>query len=188
MQVHPERPAWIDGVESQTVAYHGCSANAAASILSTKDLRPSRKPYDWLGEGFYLWDRGSARAWDWAQQRIPDEPAVVGAIVDLTDCLDLTDLHGTRLLRDILHEMEFTGLELPKNDGKLHELDYFLITQACERLEDAGFLFSSVRGAFIEGDPIFQREDNASLLHEETHIQIAIRDRSCVQHLWLQRG
>ena len=56
-------------------------------------LLPSEKAYDWLGSGIYFWENDPERALEWAIQKAEagayKEPFVVGAIIDLGNCLDL---------------------------------------------------------------------------------------------------
>src|SRR5690349_19980470 len=87
------------------IGYHGCSRTLADRILygdvSTSDWTPSHNEYDWLGGGIYFWEFGPARALKWAQDECAasgGEPAVLGAVIQLGDCFDLTDEGNTRNL------------------------------------------------------------------------------------------
>ena len=59
--------------------------------------------YDWLGPGAYFWEADPQRAWEWARDRAArgeiGEPAVVGAVIDLRNCLDLIARENVALLR-----------------------------------------------------------------------------------------
>src|SRR6266705_4443393 len=87
------------------VGYHGCDAALATAVLDGKArLNRSANAYDWLGNGIYFWEHGPQRAYEWAieQARLSgakvNEPAVLGARINLGVCLDLLDTANTRLL------------------------------------------------------------------------------------------
>ena len=76
------------------VGYHGCS-RAADTILAQQQFTPSTKAYDWPGEGIYFWEYAPYRALDWAMLRCApsgEEPAVIGATIQLGRCLNLLDI------------------------------------------------------------------------------------------------
>src|SRR6266496_3663510 len=88
------------------IAYHGCDAAVAAKVLAgTSRLRLSTNPYDWLGKGIYFWEHGPQRAREWAIEQAKlsrakiKEPCVLGARINLGECLDLLDTANTRILR-----------------------------------------------------------------------------------------
>src|SRR5438477_2600821 len=85
--------------------YHGCDAAVAAKVLAGRvQLNPSNNPYDWLGQGIYFWEHGPQRAREWASEQANlsgakiKEPSVLGARINLGECLDLLDTANTRLL------------------------------------------------------------------------------------------
>ncbi|WP_234851529.1 hypothetical protein [Sinorhizobium meliloti] len=80
-------PAYVLG-------YHGCDkAVGMAALNGASPLLPSEKAYDWLGSGIYFWENDPERALEWATQKAESgaykEPFVLGAIIDLGNCLDL---------------------------------------------------------------------------------------------------
>lgn len=175
------------------LGYHGC--NAAASIEFSRALlngtanvaewQPSDNPYDWLGRGIYFWEHGPERARHWASE----DGIVIGAVVQLGRCLDLTDVNNTCLLRPaydgLIEEYCARELDLPKNEGrdlKLRKLDCLVINRLITAMEDQSRhadgppTFQTVRCAFEEGEDAFP----GSMLKTETHIQIAVRDPSCI--------
>src|SRR5260221_3394185 len=86
-------------------AYHGCDASVAAKVLAgTARLDLSKNAYDWLGEGIHFWEHGPQRAQEWAIEQAKlsgkrvKEPSVLGAKINLGECLDLLDTANTRLL------------------------------------------------------------------------------------------
>lgn len=83
------------------LGYHGCNRAVGEKVLAGKEhLRASDNDYDWLGSGIYFWENSARRALEWAnfvkvnpkftRSRITD-PFVVGAIIDLGNCLDLLE-------------------------------------------------------------------------------------------------
>ncbi len=171
--------------------YHGCDREVGESVLAGKtQLTYSKNRYDWLGSGVYFWENSPARAWDWAetcasnprltQGRIKD-PFVIGAIIDLGQCLNLTDVAHMSVLREAYKQLEKTlemaGGELPKNSEKGHQLDCLVINTAVKLNEEKGnSSFDTVRGAYIEGDPIYP---NAKIF-EKTHLQLCVRNLNCI--------
>lgn len=171
------------------LGYHGCSKDFALRILggelSVEAWEPSAKPYDWLGRGIYFWEHGPERAERWARQRYGDAASVVGAIIQLGRCFDLLDVHFTGLLdpayRSQLAEAEDSGQPLPKNRGPDPDLtgrylDCQVINACLQIWEGREKEFQTVRGAFWEGAPAFP----GAMIMSESHIQIAVRDRSCI--------
>jgi len=168
--------------------YHGCSATTAESVLGGAPFKPSEKAYDWLGAGVYFWEYGLDRAWRWAKERHPDEPAVVGAHLQLGNCFDLLDTRFTDILKELApiyaERIKATGGDLPQNTGKglkARFLDCAVLNWSLSFLEAQGQLYQSVRCAFSEGDPVY--DDGAGFRSEiflETHIQVAVRDSACI--------
>ena len=89
------------------LGFHGCDEAAAEQLLSeTPTFKPSKNSYDWLGNGMYFWENDPQRAWEYvneAKRRAPDKypnPTVVGAVLDLGHCLNLTENRYKNLLKD----------------------------------------------------------------------------------------
>ncbi len=78
------------------------------------------------------------------------------------------------------------GFDLPSNTPEplLNYLDcavirHLHVTTAREGLRPV----QTVRGVFVEGNPIYQ----GSAFHHKTHIQIAVRDPSCIKGVFRVR-
>ncbi len=168
------------------LGYHGCDATFANHLFSNEDViaewKESNRPYDWLGRGIYFWEHSPERARQWARDRHGDAGAVVGAVLQLGLCFDLMDIASTRMLVDaytrVREEKRAAGRQLPTNAGgdrdlKKRLLDC-LIINAC--LEIADQPFQTVRAAFWEGPDIYE----GAMIREQSHIQIAVRDRACI--------
>lgn len=167
------------------IAYHGCDASVVRRVLLTGDpLSASENDYDWLGYGIYFWEFGPERALEWAiehKMRNPKRikvPAVIGAVIHLGNCFDLLDTRNTALLEHSFdaYRQRAEGL-LPKNRGPLHFLDCAVFNYGLPKVEKTfGFNFQTVRGVFQEGPPAFEGSD----VRSKSHIQIAVRDPSCI--------
>jgi hypothetical protein len=173
------------------LGYHGCLEPLATELLNgtrpITDWQPSDNSWDWLGKGIYFWERAPARAKRWAETKLAraagtGTAAVVGAVIQLGDCFDLTDVNFTNVLGEAFNEVSedygAAGKTLPVNRGndadlKLRELDCLVINSLLLRLEETGTAFDSVRGAFEEGTEAFP----GSKIRTESHIQIAVRNR-----------
>jgi len=175
------------------LGYHGCGT--AESIEFARRLfdgsgaiahwQPSDNDYDWLGRGIYFWEHGPDRARQWAGEN----GVVVGAVIQLGRCLDLTDVNDTGLLRDhyarLVQMYEGEGRELPRNEGaetKVRKLDCLVINGFMDTMEKQAeetaetLPYQTVRCAFEEGNEAFP----GSMLKEQTHIQLAVRDPNCI--------
>lgn len=170
--------------------FHGCRKSTYdAVIVDGEQLKPSENKYDWLGNGIYFWENSYERAHDWAKAKYGDDAAVVGAILDLGHCLNLTDFSSTKVLKrgyDILTKLyKKTGEELPQNTNGRSETDVLLRNLDCmviqqihayntERYNDT---YDSIRGVFIEGGEVYP----GSEFVEKTHIQICIVNPNCIK-------
>ncbi|HMN20592.1 MAG TPA: hypothetical protein PKA16_04275 [Ottowia sp.] len=180
------------------LGFHGCEKLVAEDILSGAEphLLPSEKKYDWLGKGIYFWEGSYARAMEWARAKHRDgviaTPAVIGAVIDLRHCLDLFDSgsmaevkRAHALLSKILDSAD---LKMPRNVGKTpdkagRELDcavmnLLLSLRDAQAKQVKGLeTFDSVRGPFLEGDPIYPDAG----FRQQTHIQISVRNTACIK-------
>ena len=149
----------------------------------------STNDYDWLGHGIYFWESNPQRGLDFARERAGrrrghakvTDPAVVGAVIDLGLCLDLTTTAGIDRVK-----LAFSALvnivgraepprPLPENskDGLRRNLDCAVVNTLHDILRASGEPpFDTVKGIFIEGGSAYP----GSGFHEKTHIQICVRD------------
>ncbi len=183
----PTLPAFVLG-------FHGCDKSVADALLTgaANHLHSSRNEYDWLGHGIYFWEDSPQRALDYARQQMSRagsksnirDPAVVGAVIDLGNCLNLLDVQYIRIVRagftDLQSSVQNAGGAMPVNrtpagstEKLLRALDCAVInTIHARREEDKLQPFDSVRAAFIEGNPIYE----GGGFYEKTHIQVCVRD------------
>lgn len=169
------------------VGYHGCRKPFADDILLRRvpigDWYMSRNEYDWLGEGIYFWEHSPKRALRWAEEKFKGEAAVLGAVVQLGACFDLLDEDIAALLGESFQAFKASfaaaGQPLPINRGrekKLRDLDCAVINDCIDQLAAHGVIYDTVRGAFLEGEPVFE----GTTISSETHIQIAVRNVDCI--------
>ncbi len=166
------------------LGYHGARIGDAADYakkllvgeVDIEEWKPSENEYDWLGHGIYFWEHSPERARRWAGA----DGIVVGAVIQLGNCLDLTDIQFTSLLQqsyDALNsDYQSKGLSLPQNNGrdlKLRVLDCLVINSLSPVILDE---VDTVRGAFEEGEEAFP----GAALRMETHVQLAVRSRKCI--------
>jgi hypothetical protein len=178
-------------------AYHGCDEDVGNHILRGGEMVAGGKSYDWLGYGLYFWEADPSRAMKWAsearerhraEKRTSDivrRPYVLGAVIHLGRCLDLTTFEGVAVIRSgfesLKKKLEATGEELPRNTGgeemKGRYLDCAVLNQSCtEYLEKRGVDFDTVRAVFLEGKVLYE---NAGF-REKTHTQICVRRQDAV--------
>ena len=120
---------------SYVLGYHGCDQAVAHQLVHNADFKPSQNDYDWLGPGIYFWEANPKRGLDFAQElkRMSragiENPTVVGAAIDLGQCLDLSSQDGIDDFRSAHEELvrvyPLAGWEIPKNspDLPLRRLD-----------------------------------------------------------------
>lgn len=176
---------------SFVMGYHGCDrAQGEDAAINGVPLKMSNSNHDWLGEGTYFWDSDPIRALEWAEEKKAhgkcSEPYVVGAIVDLKNCLDLTLRSNLDLLTDVYKtfetELRTAALKMPVNRDSpnvksknkvIRTLDCAILNYVHLTNERAGLpAFDTVRGVFVEGEAAYP----GSEIYHKTHIQIAVRN------------
>ena len=184
------------------VAYHGCDAVTRDDLVSgrLKSLHASENKYDWLGSGAYFFENDAARAFMFAlaSSQHPEKmytkqaiatPAMVGAVLCVSRWLDMTTQEGIRHFawgfQSLSSASHAGGVELPRNEAAspedqdvlLRALDsaVFNFIHKARELDNAP-AFQAVRGAFLQGEEVAP----SSGFYARTHVQIALRDNSCV--------
>ena len=184
------------------IAFHGCDLEVCKNVLNGKSqLNQSENEYDWLGNGIYFWENNLKRAWQFANE-LKDNPrkgkavisqsAVLWAVIDLGDCLDLIDSEYLDLVKDSFYSTELSyqaiGMKLPDNRKANNSTDFLLRNLDCLVIESLHkkrlpLSFDSVRGVFWEGEELYH---NAGF-KEKYHIQICIRNPYCIKGYFLPR-
>lgn len=175
------------------LGFHGCDKKTAEKLIGGDEFVPSNNEYDWLGPGIYFWESNPERALEFAQEvkargpkRNPQikTPAVVGAVIDLGYCLDLTTSAGARSLvsayEGFSESMQLAGAMLPVNGPNIwkRNLDCAVISWFHDRLKKAnGPPVDTVRAPFIEGEELFP----GSAFRAKSHIQICVQKAECIK-------
>jgi len=181
------------------IGFHGCDEEVGEKVLAGRaEVRSSKNSYDWLGWGAYFWEGDPHRAQTWAEflERNPGasrskitKPFVIGAIIKLGSCLDLT--HSAHLdivkaaFTDLQAISEKAGSPLPTNrpagKGDLDMVRRFLDCAVFNYLHEARKSqskepFDTVRASFPEGDALY----DGSKITVKSHTQICVRNPRCI--------
>jgi hypothetical protein len=176
------------------LGYHGCDRDVGRALLDgTAQFTASENEWDWLGSGIYFWEANPLRGLEFAREQEGrgrlGEPFVVGAVLDLGFCLDLTSSTGVVAVKtaydSFVKVTRKAGKPMPRNRGGpdmlLRELDCSVINylhQIRASVQPPLQPFDSVKGVFLsEGGPIYE----GSGFFNKTHIQICIRNPSCIK-------
>lgn len=183
------------------VGFHGCSREIRDRIVNHEvRMNKSEKSYDWLGNGMYFWENDLNRAWEWAdaykQAGKIEEPAVLGAIIDLGFCLDFINFEYLSLLKPAYNRLKehcrnIGAKQIPQNvkpqyssDLLLRHLDCAVIEMIHQEMRQSGKgHFDSVRGVFWEGKEPY----SGAGFKEKNHIQICIRNPNCIKGYFIPR-
>jgi hypothetical protein len=185
------------------IGFHGCEEWVRDNVISGKiNLNPSRNEWDWLEEGIYFWQNNYERALDYATNPPPGvtiaKPAVLGAVFSLGNCLDFIDREGIEAARSSYGNLKDLfakqGKILPSNtnppgdpnstDKVIRRLDCAVIKNLHALMKGSGMNpFDSVRGLFLEGDPIYE----GAGFRDKTHVQVCIRNPNCIKGYFMPR-
>lgn len=186
------------------IGFHGCDSTVRRRVVAgTISLRPSENPYDWLGNGIYFWESNQQRALSFVKEiklrkRNKSKlrtPAVVGAILDMGYCLDLLDEEYIELVKEsyniLVTSYQSLELSIPFNRNTSNSTDLLFRNLDCAVIQNLHLHrqrnnlkpFDSVKGAFIEGKPLYP---NAGF-HDKTHIQVCVRNPNCIKGYFIPR-
>jgi len=126
---------------SSIIAFHSCDKKVGLKVLNGEDdLKPSNNTWDWLGEGIYFWEQNPLRALEYAEEssskkqfnKIPVEtPFVLGAIIELGNCLNLLETQSLKILSEAYKGLEKLAERhnemMPVNKGNNRALDCAVI-------------------------------------------------------------
>lgn len=181
------------------IGFHGCDKSVVEYVINGGNLKPSQNSYDWLGHGIYFWENNEARALQFAEEASKRKsssiknPAVIGAVIDLGYCLDLTDMSCLYEIKQSYNalKMALNEVQLPRNKVVGTSSDLLIRNFDCAVIEFEHTInekakvksFDSVRGIFVEGDELFPN----SGIREKNHIQICVRNPNCIKGYFLPR-
>lgn len=180
---------------SYIIGFHGCDRDLGMRLISGETaMRAEDRRYHWLGSGIYFWENDKERALEWAQEKASrgeiNEPFVIGAVIEPRMCLDLSVRENVPLIQ-AAHEsltalFKSSGAKMPENkkapkdsreDKVLRYLDCAVLNHLIDQSQTK---YDTVRGLFVEGDPIY----NGAQIHEKTHAEIAVRHPACIRGLF----
>ena len=190
------------------LGFHGCDEHIATDILLQKiKFKPSENKYDWLGKGMYFWEDSPSRAEQFIthlyknpQKDKPKivKPSVLGAVIDLGHCLDLTDFYCLQTLKEA-YEYYYdlkpsSSWEVLKNtnpkslannpDNLWRQLDCAVINLHHKFREENNLKpYDSVRGIFVEGEELYPTAG----FRDKNHIQLSIINPNCIKGYFLPR-
>ena len=158
---------------------------------------PSNNSWDWLGDGIYFWEQNPNRALQYAEESATGKqfnkkrintPFVLGAVIELGNCLNLVELGAAQLLSDTYKKVEeiykIAESPMPVIVGAKRELDCAII-KYIHQINIAGHkpAYDSVRCAFGEGVEAYPTSNFTSQLH----IQICLRNPALIKGYFLPR-
>lgn len=196
MTIYDKKPSFVYG-------FHGLDEGIAHDILlQKKDFESSQNDYDWLGKGVYFWENNIERARQYAvetsqrKDSTVKSPFVLGAVLDLGNCLDLLDQKYLDFLKSayelMVEDFADQSIPIPENTGfgtddfdfKKRQLDCAVIRYAHSISKEKGIEFDTVRSVFWEGEALY---DNAGF-RRYNHVQIAVLNADCIKGVFLPKS
>jgi len=186
---------------SFVLGFHGCDRSVGLRVLNgEEDLIPSTNAWDWLGWGIYFWEHDPELAMAYAKDVASrkqhakgkiTEPFVIGAVIDLGKCLNTSTSAGIEILRNghggLVRTLRVADAlaQLPRNIGENRRfLDCAVLEYVHQQNKENNYPeFDTVRGAFQEGEPIYE----GAYLTRKNHIQICVRNPACIRGYFLPR-
>ncbi len=155
------------------LGFHGCDETTRNEVLNHRmQLKASTNHWDWLGSGIYFWENNPTRALRFAEEQSLRKdsnimkPSVLGAVIDLGNCLDLLDEDNITLVKkahsSLVKYYKLTNKILPINkagsnsnsdDLLIRSLDCAVINNLNTNQDEIN-KFVSVKGIFTEGKPL----------------------------------
>jgi len=177
---------------SFVLAFHGTEQAIANKVLlgEINHFNLSQGKKEWLGHGIYFWENDPLRGQEWAESGKPkkaiDQPDVIGAVIDLGNCLDLTTRSGLLEVKqafEILYDTySFQGKTLPRNSGGAdlpsRELDCEVIQTLHQYRKLRGQIpYDTVRATFPEDQSLYP----GAGFRLRNHTQIAVINIRCIK-------
>jgi hypothetical protein len=143
----------------------------------------------------YFWENDADRALEWAEEKASrgelKDPTVVGAVIELGQCLDLSIRENVPLVKAAYDSLKAlyakSGDKMPENkkapkdereDKVMRYLDCAVLNHLIEK---SSVQFDTVRGLFVEGGPVYEGAE----IYNKTHVEIAVRNPSCIRGIFL---
>jgi hypothetical protein len=180
----------------QITGFHSCDKVVGLEVLNGRSfLTPSVNDWDWLGEGVYFWEQNPLRALEYAEEsaiglqhnkKPITTPFVIGAIIELGNCLNLTEPTSLQIVKqahDSLKEAHLrSGEPMKENNGPKRELDCAVIKYLHTIREKAGDTpFDTIRSPFHEADLLYENANFSARLH----IEICVKNLAQIKGYFL---
>lgn len=178
------------------IGFHGCTKDVGLKAINGEDdLVKSQNKYDWLGSGVYFWENDYERALEFANENGKNPPFVIGAVLYLGHCLDLTQRKSALIIKNAYENLIDDTIRLgttnkPGRQGgingdlPLRYLDCAVIESIHDFNHQNGFKeYDSVKAAFWEGNELY----HTAGFREKNHIQICVRNSQCILGYFLPR-
>lgn len=182
----------------QITGFHSCDRDLGLRLLNGSDeLRPSDNPWDWLGPGVYFWEQNPYRALAYAEEAARKDqkfsgkiktPFVIGAIIELGNCLNLIEPNSISIVKEahtsLCETVRESGEEMPVNKGANRRLDCSVIKFVHQSNKNKGVnRYDTIRSPFQEGGPIY---DGANFT-DRLHIEICVLNKDLIKGYFLPR-
>jgi hypothetical protein len=174
------------------IGYHGTRQSTALRMVQgLEGYRRSENRDDWIGHGIYFWEYAPKQAWAWARQRQAnqkwdEEVAVVASMIRLGNCFDLLDPDNVHELagleRNFVVAERRAGRAVPRNRNKSKYYDCAVFQFAFRAFERHGKPVDTCRAVFV---PSAQRLWPFSGIYQNAHIQLCVRNPTCILGTWL---
>jgi hypothetical protein len=180
----------------QIIGYHSCDRDVGLRVLNgEEDLIASDNDWDWLAGGVYFWEQNPNRALEYAIDVASEvqfskgnikNPFVLGAIIDLGNCLNLVESHSLSILvtayNGLKAVLEEVDKKLPKNKDSNRKLDCAVIRYVHQSRKEGGEPeYESIRSAFDEGTKVYPDANFAS----RNHIQVCVINTKLIKGYFL---
>jgi hypothetical protein len=180
------------------IGFHSCDKEVGLRLLNgTDELLPSDNPWDWLGPGSYFWEQDAERALQYATETAAGKqknkiaaktPFVIGAIIELGNCLDLVETASLEILKESYNKLkeikDILEEKMPVNRGNNRALDCSVIKYIHQANADSGKPpLDTIRCAYPEGEEIYPGATISSRLH----IQICVCNPECIKGYFLPK-
>ncbi|MCO5948936.1 hypothetical protein [Mucilaginibacter flavidus] len=180
------------------IGFHSCDMEVGLQLLNgVADILPSKNDWDWLGPGSYFWEQDPSRSLVYATENATGKqknrkpakiPFVIGAIIELSNCLNLVDSTSLETLSEAYEGLKSVtnkyGELLPVNKGSNRALDCAVIKYIHEIRKAQGKpLYDSIRCAFPEGEEAYP----GAMITSRLHIQVCVCNPYCIKGYFLPR-
>jgi hypothetical protein len=180
----------------QVIGYHGCDRKIGLGVLNGElELKPSTNKWDWLGHGVYFWEQNPKRALTYAIEAAIkkqhhsgkiDTPFVIGAIIELNNCLNLIEPESIEVLKEAYNGLaliyEEAGQVMPTNRDAVRKLDNAVFKHLHEARKGNPLLeYDTVRCAFSEGEEVYPGANFTTRLH----IELCVLNPKCYRGFFL---